>query len=91
MIVVKAISAQAVLDEDIWELEYIKGVFPTKGIPLGAVVTASGTGAEMNNGAVITHEDKNWKGGILATAALLQCLSCIYKFSSIYAMSFRCF
>ena len=77
----KAISAQAVLDEDIWKLEYIKGVFPTKGIPLGAVVTASGTGAEMNNGAVITHEDKNWKGGILATAASFAVLDPAYTSS----------
>ncbi len=32
------------------------------GIPMGAVVTASGTGAEMNNGAVITREDVKIKG-----------------------------
>ncbi len=32
------------------------------GIPLGAVVTASGTGAEMNNGAVITREEEKVKG-----------------------------
>lgn len=28
---------------------------------MGAVVTASGTGAEQNNGAVITHEEKKLK------------------------------
>lgn len=55
----KVISAQAVLDEDIWSIEYQSGKFPTDGIPMGAVVTASGTGAEMNSGAVITCEDKN--------------------------------
>ena len=27
---------------------------------MGAVVTASGTGAEMNSGAVITYEEKLW-------------------------------
>lgn len=32
-------------------------------------MTASGTGAEMNGGAVITHEEKNWKGGIFASTA----------------------
>lgn len=32
------------------------------GIPMGAVVTASGTGAEMNNGAVITNEETKVKG-----------------------------
>lgn len=65
----KVISAQAVLDGDIWELEYEKGRFPASGIKMGAVVTASGTGAEMNSGAVITHEDKMWKGGIFGTPA----------------------
>ncbi len=34
------------------------------GIPMGAVVTASGTGAEMNNGAVITREDEKVKGAM---------------------------
>lgn len=40
----KVISAQAALDEDIFELEYSKGSFPSAGIPMGAIVTASGTG-----------------------------------------------
>ena len=52
----KIISAQAKLPEDIWELEYAKHGAPTEFIPMGAVVTAFGTGAEMNNGAVITNE-----------------------------------
>lgn len=34
---------------------------PVKYLPIGAVVTASGTGAEQNNGAVITHEEKKLK------------------------------
>lgn len=57
----KVISAQALLEEDIWDMEYGKGKFPTAGIPMGAVVTASGTGAEMNAGAVITYEEKSGK------------------------------
>lgn len=65
----KVISAQAKIDEDIWTMEYGTGKFPTTGIPMGAVVTASGTGAEMNSGAVITCEDKNWKGPIVGVAA----------------------
>lgn len=65
----KVISAQAVLDEDILEMEYKKGKFPTEGIPMAAIVTASGTGAEMNAGAVITCEEKMWKGPIFGTAA----------------------
>lgn len=52
----KVVSAQAKLDEDIWELEYGKRGAPRSFIPMGAVVTAFGTGAEMNNGAVITNE-----------------------------------
>lgn len=63
----KVISAQAELEEDIWSMEYEKKVFPSAGIPLGAVVTASGTGAEMNGGAVITYEEKMWKGPIFGT------------------------
>ena len=57
----KIVSAQAKLDENIWELEYTKHGAPTEFIPMGAVVTAFGTGAEMNNGAVITNEDKMMK------------------------------
>ncbi|MBQ8974844.1 MAG: iron-containing alcohol dehydrogenase [Oscillospiraceae bacterium] len=57
----KIISAQAQTDEDIWTLEYEKHGVPTAFIPMGAVVTAFGTGAEMNNGAVITNTDKKQK------------------------------
>lgn len=74
----KIISAQAKLDEDIWDMEYKEGHFPTSGIPLGAVVTVSGTGAEMNCGAVITHEDKKWKGGMFGTAASFAVLDPTY-------------
>lgn len=52
----KIVSAQAMTDEDIWAMEYDKRMMPTKFIPMGAVVTASGTGAEQNNGAVITNK-----------------------------------
>ena len=57
----KIVSAQAKLDEDIWDMLYMKGQIPTDFIPMGAVVTASGTGAEQNNGAVITNEEKRLK------------------------------
>ncbi len=43
-------------------------------IPLGVVVTASGTGSEQNNGAVITDEEKKVKGamwGVFADFAIL--------------------
>ena len=57
----KVISAQAKLDEDIWEMQYTKHRYPNEFVPMGAVVTASGTGAEQNNGAVITHTEKKLK------------------------------
>jgi len=57
----KIVSVQAKADQDIWEMEYTDHQFPTSFIPMGAVVTAFGTGAEMNNGAVITHEEKKLK------------------------------
>ena len=74
----KVISAQAVTEEDIWSMEYTKGKFPTEGIPMGAVVTASGTGAEMNSGAVITCEDKLWKEPIVGMAAAFAILDPSY-------------
>ena len=65
----KVISAQAKLDEDIWELENTKHTFPTEFIPLGTIVTVFGTGSEMNNGAVITHEGKKIKGALWGAQA----------------------
>lgn len=65
----KIVCAQAVSDEDLWEVEMVRhGVPDGKPIPLGAVVTASGTGAEMNGGAVITNESVKIKGGMFAAA-----------------------
>ncbi len=58
----KIVSAQAGLEEDIWRLENVEHGGPAAFIPMGAVVTAFGTGAEMNNGAVITNEAEKIKG-----------------------------
>ena len=77
----KILAAQAKTEEDIWEMEYVSGKFPTQGIPMGAVVTASGTGAEMNSGAVITYEDKMWKGPIVGSAASFAILDPTYTAS----------
>ncbi len=57
----KSSLPRPLLDEDIWDYEYSKKQVPSQFIPMGAVVTAFGTGAEMNNGAVITHEAKKSK------------------------------
>lgn len=77
----KVVSAQAMLAEDIWDMEYSKGKFPVEGIPMGAVVTASGTGAEMNAGAVITHEEKKWKGPVFGIGASFAVLDPAYTMS----------
>ena len=61
----KIVSAQAKVEEDIWKMEFENGKIPTDFIKLASVVTASGTGAEMNSGAVITNEDKKLKVGML--------------------------
>lgn len=65
----KVVSAQAMLDEDLWEFENTKHERPSKFIPLGTIVTVFGTGSEMNNGAVITHEDKKIKGALWGAQA----------------------
>lgn len=70
----KIVSAQAKTDEDIWDLEFNQHKFPTEFVPLGAVTTVSGTGSEMNSGAVITNEEtkqKNGMGGALAQFVVL--------------------
>ena len=66
-------------DEDLWEVEMVRhGVPPVTPIPLGAVVTASGTGAEMNGGAVITNEAVKIKGGMFAAAPRFAILDPMY-------------
>ena len=54
----KIVSAQAKLDEDIWDMEMVKHTFPSQFIPLGTIVPVFGTGSEMNAGAVIGHGGK---------------------------------
>ena len=77
----KIIAAQAVTDEDIWEMEFKEHMYPTEFLPMGAIVTASGTGAEMNNGAVITNEDTNEKAGVLGAHADFAVLDPAYTMS----------
>ena len=74
----KIISAQAKTEKDIWEMEFTDHEYPTEFIPMGAVVTASGTGAEMNNGAVITHEEKKIKTGVMGASAVFAALDPAY-------------
>ena len=74
----KIISAQAKTDKDIWEMEFTDHVFPTEFVPMGAIVTATGTGAEMNNGAVITNEEKKIKNGVWGAYASFAALDYEY-------------
>ena len=64
----KIVAAQAKTEKDLWEMEMTEGQYPADVLPMGAVVTASGTGAEMNGGAVITNEEKVIKAGMAAAA-----------------------
>ncbi len=77
----KVIAAQAMTDKDIWELEYTDHGMPTAFLPMGAIVTASGTGAEMNNGAVITNEEKKIKGAVWGASASFAILDPTYTLS----------
>ena len=77
----KVISAQAKLDEGIWEMENTKHSLPTEFIPLGTIVTVFGTGSEMNNGAVITHEEKKIKGALWGAQADFAFLDPTYTMS----------
>ena len=74
----KIVAAQAKTDEDVWEMEFTRHCYPAEVIPMGAVVTASGTGAEMNGGAVITNEDKKLKAGMAAAAPRFAALDPAY-------------
>lgn len=70
----KVISAQARLKDDIWEYECVRRLTPKEFIPVGAVMTAFGTGAEQNNSGVITNraaeEKRSLKGSFLSFAIL---------------------
>lgn len=77
----KIVSAQAKLDRDIWEMEFAQHTYPSEFIPMIAIVTAAGTGAEMNNGAVITNEEKKIKAGVLGAQADVAMLDVSYTMS----------
>ncbi len=77
----KVVSAQAKLDDDIWEMQYTKHTYPSEFIPLGTIVTVFGTGSEMNNGAVITHEEKKIKGALWGAQAEFAFLDPAYTLS----------
>lgn len=60
----KAVSLAAWYQGDIWEDFWERpGVIDTEPLPLGVIVTVTGTGSECNGGAVITNEEKKVKTG----------------------------
>lgn len=74
----KIVSAQAKVDQDIWQMEFVDGKLPTEFIPMAAVTTAPGTGSEMNNGAVITNEELKIKAGMLGALSKFAVLDPAY-------------
>lgn len=49
---------------DVWESFWARpGVMDFTPLPLGVIVTAAGTGSEMNGGAVITNTEQKVKTG----------------------------
>lgn len=60
----KAISIAARYDGDVWADFWARpGVFNFEPLPLGVIVTLTGTGSECNGGAVITNEELKVKTG----------------------------
>lgn len=60
----KAISIAARYDGNVWEDFWERpGIIDFEPLPLGVIVTVSGTGSECNGSAVITNEEKKVKGG----------------------------
>lgn len=60
----KAVSLAAVYDGDIWKDFWERpGIIDFEPLPLGVIVTAAGTGSEMNGGSVITNEELKVKTG----------------------------
>lgn len=60
----KAVALAAAYDGDIWKDFWEKaGEINFEPVPLGIILTVSGTGSEMNGGAVITNEELKIKTG----------------------------
>ncbi len=72
----KAISASAYCEGDPWQ-KYWTDFLPldNKVVPIGAVLTMTGTGSEMNGGSVITNEDAMIKEGRVFSAELYPAFS----------------
>lgn len=61
----KIVSAQAKSENNMWDMQFKDKVLPTDFVPLAAILTASGTGSEMNPFAVITNEKEMIKAALI--------------------------
>lgn len=68
----KAIAAGALLEEDFWEVLFHRRLAAEQALPLGTVLTMSGTASEMNGTAVITNEAEKRKASFTAAAVYPQ-------------------
>ena len=59
----KAISIGALYDGDVWDF-YTGKAYPTKAVPLGAILTLAATGTEMNGNSVISNLETKQKNGL---------------------------
>ena len=65
----KAISVSAYCEGDPWQKYWInKEPVSNKTVPVGSILTMTGTASEMNGGSVITHEEKMLKNGRVFTS-----------------------
>lgn len=78
----KVVAAQALTDEDLWEMKFRFQAAPAQFIPLGVVVTVAGTGSEQNDIAVITNEEKKIKGSMTGAAPSFAALDPAYTLSA---------
>jgi alcohol dehydrogenase YqhD (iron-dependent ADH family) len=77
----KMISAQARMTEDIWDAEFRDHRLPAEFIPMASVLTASGTGSEVNDDAVITNEEKKIKEDMIGALPAFAVLDPAYTLS----------
>ena len=58
----KAISV-GVYQDDVWDC-FVNGVYPTKSIPVGVVLTIPAAGSESSDACVITNDEGQLKRGL---------------------------
>ncbi len=67
----KAISASSYAKGDVWQRFWMnEEEVDNKTVPIGVVLTMTGTASEMNGGSVITHEEQKIKMGRIFDASM---------------------